>query len=477
VTNGSTYTTVTDVDGYYFFQDLSDGPYTVTFEPPADMAPTLTSGNAITNGVGSVGLSTSVQISGGVVTSVEGETCTDCSLHVDSGFVLDGSSSFGGHVFFDDDGDTSISDAYVDGTDTGYGGVTVYLRDDQGRLVGTTVTDANGVYTFTNLISSGTYTVAVDMGDPRLSGMDLTASNYNPGYSFAAVTLGETDHDFGFNASVDYGDLPDSYSTSVSSAGPGHVTGTLYLGAAVDSEGDGVPDSTASGDDTAGDDEDGIEPNPTQVWYDGATVNLTATVTGDNGYLVAYFDWNGDGDIFDAGERVVFGDVVSGTNFLTVTIPSSASPGLTLFSRFRLYDRTEFNLVGPTGMATNGEVEDYQWSFTPTAVDLVSFTATPLDASILLEWQTSAEIDSLGFNLYRSDGLDAPQVQLNQGLVLSQMPGSSMGSRYRFTDAAVEMGVTYRYWLEEVDIYGRRTQYGPVTAGLMQDIFLPLIVR
>ncbi|MGD1993025.1 MAG: SdrD B-like domain-containing protein [Anaerolineae bacterium] len=478
VTNGSTYTTVTDIDGYYFFQSLSDGTYTVSFEPQTDLAPTVISADAITNGVGSVGLSTSVEISGGVVTSVTGETCADCSLHIDSGFVLDGGGEFGGHVFFDAGGTSDgTSDAYADGGDTGYAGVTVYLRDDQGRLVGTTVADASGVYTFTNLPATGVYTVAVNLAAPRLSGMDLTASNHNPGYTFATVTLGQYDHDFGFNAEVDYGDLPDSYSTSVASAGPGHVTGALYLGASVDTEGDGRPDASAQGDDMVGDDEDGIERNPTQIWYGGATVNLTATVSGDNGYLVAYFDWNGDGDVFDAGERVVFGDVVSGTNLLTLSIPSTANPGTTLFSRFRLYDRAEFNLVGPTGMATNGEVEDYQWSFTPTAVDLVSFTATPVDETILLQWQTSAELDSLGFNLYRADSLGDPRIQLNQGLIPSQMPGSSMGASYRFIDDVVEMGVVYTYWLEEVDIYGRTTRYGPVTASLMRSIFLPLVIR
>ena len=67
---------------------------------------------------------------------------------------------------------------------------------------------------------------------------------------------------------LDFGDLPDTgagtgagnYQTLLSDNGPRHTVTTLKLGAAVDSEANGQPNGTATGDDVAGvpDDEDGV---------------------------------------------------------------------------------------------------------------------------------------------------------------------------------------------------------------------------
>ncbi|MGD8791316.1 MAG: kelch repeat-containing protein [Anaerolineae bacterium] len=100
---------------------------------------------------------------------------------------------------------------------------------------------------------------------------------------------------------------------------------------------------------------------------------------------------------------------------------------------------------------------------TPTAVSLLSFDATPGRRAIRLDWETASEIDNVGFNLYRQAAQGEP-VRLNAALIPSQNPGSTTGATYTFLDDAAEPGVTYYYWLEDVDVYGWATLHGPVRA-------------
>ena len=102
----------------------------------------------------------------------------------------------------------------------------------------------------------------------------------------------------------------------------------------------------------------------------------------------------------------------------------------------------------------------------PSDISLVSFAASPLANAIQLTWETASEMDNLGFNLYRAEAVDGARSQLNGRLIPVQMPGSSMGATYQFLDEAAQPGVTYYYWLEDVDVYSVATQHGPVSAAL-----------
>ncbi|MGC8873863.1 MAG: GEVED domain-containing protein [Chloroflexia bacterium] len=128
----------------------------------------------------------------------------------------------------------------------------------------------------------------------------------------------------------------------------------------------------------------------------GETVHITATVSGANGYLVGWFDWDNDG-MFTLDEMVVFGDMVSGTNPLTVRILSGASTVGYFYIRFRLYDRTALTVLSYSGLARGGEVEDYLFRWQPTVVELLSFTAVARPGGTLVAWETASEMD----NLYR----------------------------------------------------------------------------
>lgn len=125
------------------------------------------------------------------------------------------------------------------------------------------------------------------------------------------------------------------------------------------------------------------------------------------------------------------------------------------------------------------------WSgagFPPTAVMLVAFWVEPRGDALVAHWETAAEVDLLGFYLYRSDtGAPGSFVQLNEGLIPGQAPGSPVGASYEWVDAGVEAGQTYFYLLEDVDVHGRATRHGPESAILQPTnlfrIYLPLVRR
>ena len=185
-----------------------------------------------------------------------------------------------------------------------------------------------------------------------------------------------------FNA-ADFGDLPDTavgnsagnYNTTRLDNGAGHVLRAgLRMGACNDAETNGQPLVGANGDDTAAgvitqgtcavanDDEDGINiadlvtnvGNP-------AVVRVTATNTvGVPAQICGFYDFNADGDFADAGETAAAvpvptgsNDVVFNVSFGTVPVTAAASS----YARFRL--SSTIAACAPTGLLTDGEVEDY----------------------------------------------------------------------------------------------------------------------
>ena len=84
------------------------------------------------------------------------------------------------------------------------------------------------------------------------------------------------------------------------------------------------------------------------------------------------------------------------------------------------------------------------------------------DVSVLVEWSTASELDTAGFNLYRSETSTGPFVQVNPELI----PASSdplAGSSYTYEDSDVRPGWTYYYQLEEVEINGSTGRFGPIS--------------
>jgi hypothetical protein len=484
----------TDENGYYSFGNLADGTYYVRANTSDPDFP-----SGLTNTYAPDGTTDSkvdlIVMSGGVVTSIGGTPCSGCDMNVDLGYRYIGLNSVSGDVFFDPNNDA----VQQSGETNVYPGVTVYLWNSSGQLIATTTTNTSGHYTFGSL-PDGNYTVSYSPDAPSLDGLQPTVTSTPTTYR--SVSLDPTgvipgavdvgDQDFGLLSGMDFGDLPSNYPITLASQdGARHLvpsTGAVYLGtAAPDTEWNGQPSASATGDNTNNqNDEAGVVRTPSVNWAPGANGgSIDVTVGGCVGscYLSGWIDWNNDGDVADPGERILTGRTVSnGTTTLTFAIPTGTSfSGVTYYARFRLYDTYNSLVTMPTGLVYNGEVEDYAWSWAPTAVDLASFTAQVQDQAILLEWATATEFDTVGFYLFRADGSGGPAIRLNGELIGSHEPGSPAGSSYTFLDDTAVPGVTYTYWLEDVDIYGVATRHGPVVAvipvpGTMPyQVFLPMV--
>lgn len=184
---------------------------------------------------------------------------------------------------------------------------------------------------------------------------------------------------FTFNtAGFDFGDLPSTYNVITrTNDGARHCVNAtgLRLGAVIDAESDGNPSSAATGDDTtSSDDEDGIV-RAGANWANGVNGgSITATVSGGSGVLNAWVDWNGNNSFGDVGDQIITNSAVSaGNNLIAFNIPAgtfTGSGGNPVFNaRFRLTAAAPVSAtVFYMGTGSSGEVEDYQWTFRPTAV-------------------------------------------------------------------------------------------------------------
>ncbi len=165
----------------------------------------------------------------------------------------------------------------------------------------------------------------------------------------------------------DYGDAPAPYPTTLSVNGARHVANGPTLGSQRDSEADGQPNATATGDDAAGtpDDEDGVTffssllASPLSSTTAVLNANLQNAVSAK---LDAWMDFNQDGDWGDDEEQIfVDRTITNGSNAITFAIPAGALPGTT-FARFRV---STSGGLAPTGLANDGEVEDYRVTILP----------------------------------------------------------------------------------------------------------------
>jgi hypothetical protein len=165
------------------------------------------------------------------------------------------------------------------------------------------------------------------------------------------------------NDEQDWGDAPTTaqsgfagtYPTLSANNGARHAAapGGLRLGATLDADLDGQPNLTASGD---GADEDGVTLPGALIVNNSASVTVNASAISK---LDAWVDFNRDGDWGDAGEQIFTNtSLVAGNNNLTFNVPAGASLG-TSFARFRV---STAGGLAFTGLANDGEVEDYQVS-------------------------------------------------------------------------------------------------------------------
>jgi len=291
----------------------------------------------------------------------------------------------------------------------------------------------------------------------------------------------------------DFGDAPTaiqsgfvrSYPVTLAQDGARHFRSSLTLGTMIDDESDGFPSSNAGvdrlgGDDGTGiDDEEGITPASTVLSGPNVNVASVSVVASASSKLDAWIDFNRDGDWDDVGEQIFIGtSVQSGVNFLGFNVPSGINAG-TVYSRFRL--STVGNLT-PTGVATDGEVEDLPLNVSSGLIPAIALLELPNaqnveirggsgDIQVLQNGATvfrSAISDATSFRL---DGSQSDDTFLLGSIDLGSLSSLSLSGRsgfdvLRLTGAGTSLDLTARPTaivdIEKLDVRGS----GPNTLRL-----------
>lgn len=248
----------------------------------------------------------------------------------------------------------------------------------------------------------------------------------------------------------DFGDLPDAttgsaagdYQTLNADNGASHVIdatqGSLFLGARVDGELDGVPNVLANGDDITNlpDDEDGlVEPAQDLALTVGTVpvVRVRATnTTGSTATLYGWIDINRDGKFDNTTERNS-APIPSGTNNATIsltfpTISTTALPGAT-YARFRL--SSDAAAAEPAGVASGGEVEDYTARITLAGDSSADATRSRKIASGMSGAPSIPDLNGFGAAVASLGDLDGDgRIELAVGAPFDRVNDTSHGAVY-----------------------------------------------
>lgn len=95
-----------------------------------------------------------------------------------------------------------------------------------------------------------------------------------------------------------------------------------------------------------------------------------------------------------------------------------------------------------------------------TAVDFVGcWPYKYLDGTVIVNWETTSEVDNLGFNVFYSQTLDIAKAnRINTNLIPAKSPGSVAGAEYQYKDLA-KPTLGY-YWIEAISTTGLLEKFG-----------------
>ena len=286
----------TSSDGSYAFTSLPDGNYRLVADSTDVQMPVDASGNTYNSTTGS---SMDLVISGGVVTSIDGNACVSCDSNLDFGFAPLG--SIGDMIFWD-----ANNNGTQDWDEEGIGSVTVYLCSgdvgtcNSGSATYTTTTsdgsDGNpvGWYQFSGL-EPGTYTIGVETASGTLSGISQTADPSSDGIACDDPLL----ISYGYDACNNVYAIAVNYGTIFTGGDFGYQpAGVIGDYVWFDQNGDGVQDDGEVG--HAGD----------TIWI----CNSPGPCTGATAIDTAVTDYDG---------LYTFTDIPDGTYALTLEVPPS----------------------------------------------------------------------------------------------------------------------------------------------------------
>ncbi len=313
-------TVLTDPDGSWLVGGLTAGTYTVVVTAPAGYNATPTNGR----------LSRQYVVPAG-----------EDVLYADFGFTAGPTGAIGDTIYLDANGSGG-----QDGGEPGIGGVTLSLLNSSGQVVATTVTNANGGYSFSGL-PNGAYSVVVTDVNNVLGGLRQTQDPDQAGVCTTCDNRGVRTISAGaVDLTVDFGYAP--------------VGGTIGNQVWHDKDGDGLYEPKGN-DNIAGnaDDETGIEGVVINLYldinnngvYDAGTDNLVRTTVTDMNGQYQFTGLPAGKYLVDvASSNIAAGGVLEGFNKTT------GAPGANNNSQADPYVVT---LTSTGGVVSSNETADF----------------------------------------------------------------------------------------------------------------------
>lgn len=273
----------------------------------------------------------------------------------------------------------------------------------------------------------------------------------------------------------DYGDAPASYDSPTPAS---HVATGPMLGATRDAEttkGNGFAGTfNGTQDDTtntgSADDEDGVASFPTTSTSAGVyTVSVAYNNnTGANARLCGWINFdnininNANFTNSDAVRVCATVEQGSGTTPLAFTVPTGARDRTgSFYARFRIASVAS-EAEAPTGLANNGEVEDYLINISTLPITLASVEARQSPSSLTVEWTTATETRNAGFRLYGRMADESDWQPLTATLIPSNVIDSLEPQRYSARFPGVTMD---ELLIEDWDTQGQTQRHGPFAVG------------
>ncbi len=210
---------------------------------------------------------------------------------------------------------------------------------------------------------------------------------------------------------------------------------------------------------------------------DASLSGLRDAITGSNGFNgVSGFDatlgydlttgW-GSPDV-QTFEAAYLSETILQTPTPTATATASPTPTVTpTATPMATETATATIIVTMTATATATVLATPTAMETPTAVKVGAIRATSYQNGTQLRWRAGYQPRNLGFRIYREvDGdkvLISPNVIAGPALLTGATVSLAADGGYAWWDSYANPGT--RYWIEEVDISGKGTFYGPVVAS------------
>jgi hypothetical protein len=165
----------------------------------------------------------------------------------------------------------------------------------------------------------------------------------------------------------DYGNAPHPYPTAADRGGATHGAGGPHLGTAPTYE---VVNQEAEI--SAEELNDGVIISDIHAGQHNATITIDLQDAPNGAVLNGWIDWDRDGNWTAADEHILRNiTLMTGTHQLPLVVPTGATPGTT-YARFRV---SSAGNSGPTGVALDGEVEDYELEILPPRGGAEEFSA------------------------------------------------------------------------------------------------------